>query len=117
MVISRNQKRRRRHARVRARISGTPTRPRISVYRSLTDIKVQVIDDTTGRTLCAASLADVPAKERANTVAGAAALGGIVAAKCIAAKITQAVFDRGGYKYHGKIKALADGIREGGIVM
>ncbi len=115
--MSRNDQRKQRHRRVRARIYGTAERPRVSVYRSLTSISVQVIDDTTGRTLCAASLRDVDKKERANTVDGAAALGRVVAARCIAEGITTVVFDRGGYKYHGKIKALADALRDGGIVM
>ncbi len=87
--------------------------PRLSVFRSLKNISAQVIDDAAGKTLASASLKGI--KITKNDVAGAKELGRIVAEKCLAKKIERIVFDRSGYKYHGKIKALADGAREGGL--
>ena len=104
-----------RKARVRAKISGTATCPRLAVFRSLMSISVQAIDDTTGRTLTSASLKEVGAKAK-NTVAGAEEVGALIAKKCADLKITEAVFDRAGYRYHGRIKALADGARSGGLM-
>ncbi len=116
-TLSRNDQRKQRTRRIRARVSGTAQRPRVSVFRSLMNFSAQVIDDTTGTTLCSASLKDLPAKERANTVDGARAVGVVLAKKCMGKKITALVFDRGGYQYHGKVKAFAEGLRENGIDM
>lgn len=115
--ISRNSRRRVRARRVRATVSGTAARPRVSVFRSLTGISAQVIDDQAGVTLAAASLSDLAAKERHNTVAGALAVGKVLAKKCEAKGVAAVVFDRAGYRYHGKVKAVADGLREGGIAL
>ena len=109
--------RQRRTARVRAKIKGTAERPRLSVRRTLSHIYAQIIDDTAGRTLAAASDADV-AKTKAKKMdktAIAAEVGKILAERALAKKVGQAVFDRRDRKYHGRIKALADGARAGGL--
>jgi large subunit ribosomal protein L18 len=108
--------RQRRHKRVRKSISGTPTRPRLAVYRSLTHIYAQVIDDEQGRTLAAAS--DLEKELRGvqgNKSARAKAVGAALAEKAKAAGVAAVVFDRGGNKYHGRVKALAEAAREGGL--
>ncbi len=110
--ISRNKSRLQRKRRVRAKISGTSEKPRLAVFRSLKEIYVQVIDDAEGATLVSASLKEIKAK---NDVDGAKKVGALAAKKCLDKKIETVVFDRAGYKYHGKIKALADGAREGGL--
>lgn len=115
--LSRNSIRCHRKRRIRAKVKGTSNRPRVSVFRSLRDIYVQVIDDTTGRTLCAVSLNDVAKKSQKNNLEGAVAIGKIVAKKCQAQNIKEVVFDRSGYKYHGKIAAIAKTIRENGVTM
>jgi|SRR5512145_549975 large subunit ribosomal protein L18 len=108
----------RRHRRVRARINGTPERPRLNVYRSLTNIYAQIIDDVAGRTLVSASTVD---KEIAGQVAGkkkaeaAEIVGRILAERAKGVGINQVVFDRGGYQYHGRVAALAKGARDGGL--
>ncbi len=110
--------RKRRQRRIRLKITGTPERPRLNVYRSLEHIYAQVIDDVAGRTLASASTVD---KAVAEQVAGkkkqeqAAIVGKIVAQRALEAGVQEVVFDRGGYLYHGRIKALADGAREGGL--
>jgi large subunit ribosomal protein L18 len=110
--------RERRHRRVRARVSGTASRPRLNVFRSLSNIYVQVIDDQTGATLVSASTIDAELKAG---MAGkkkteqAKLVGRTVAERAKAKGITEVVFDRGGYRYHGRVKALADGAREGGL--
>lgn len=101
-----------RKRRIRARIHGTAARPRLSVYRSLTQIRVQVIDDVAGKTLVAASSKEAKAKL---TVEGAKKVGELLADKAKKAGITTVVFDRNSYKYHGRVKALADAAREGGL--
>ncbi len=101
-----------RRRRIRARVAGTAQRPRLSVYRSLKRMVVQLIDDQAGKTLVAASTPEVKATL---TIDGAKKLGTLVAKKAKDAKITTIVFDRGGYKYHGRVKALADAAREGGL--
>lgn len=110
--LSRNQIRLHRKRRIRAKVSGTSETPRLAVFRSLRNISVQVIDDVFGKTLVSASLAEIKEK---NTVAGAMNVGKTVAEKCKALKIEKVVFDRAGYKYHGKVKAVADGAREAGL--
>ncbi len=113
MNTSRNTLRLRRKKRVRSKISGTAKRPRLCVFRSLKNIYIQVIDDIKGKTLVSAKLSEI--KKARNNISGAKELGNLAAEKCKEAKISEVVFDRGGYKYHGKVKALADGAREGGL--
>ncbi len=103
----------RRHRRVRVRVAGTGQRPRLSVYRSLHHVYVQLIDDENGRTLASASTAQL--KSGSKDVAAAAAVGRAIAEKAKAAGVTSAVFDRGGFLYHGRVKALADAAREAGL--
>ena len=102
----------RRHTRVRARISGTATRPRLAVYRSNRFISAQLIDDTVGKTLAAAHGREVKGAASVQ----AKAVGETVAKKAVALGITAIVFDRGGYRYAGQVKTLADAAREGGLV-
>ncbi len=101
-----------RKRRIRARVRGTSARPRLSVYRSLTRIIAQVIDDEAGKTLVSASTTEVKSKLNKD---GAKKLGELIAKKAKDAKITAVVFDRGGYRYHGRIKEMADAAREGGL--
>jgi large subunit ribosomal protein L18 len=101
-----------RKRRIRSRIKGTGERPRLSVYRSLTQLRVQVIDDSTGKTLAAASTKEAKAKMNAE---GAKKVGELIAKKAKDAGVSAVVFDRNAYKYHGRVKALADGAREGGL--
>lgn len=101
-----------RKRRLRAKVRGTTERPRLTVHRSLTAMAVQVIDDTAGKTLAAASTKELKAKP---TVEGATKLGELIAKKAKDAGISTIVFDRNSYKYHGRIKALADAAREGGL--
>ena len=108
----RNQIRQRIHARIRAKLSGTGERPRLNVYRSLNHIYAQVIDDQKGVTLVSAS--SVKLKSGGN-VAAAKEIGKAVAEKAVEKGIKKVVFDRGGYLYHGRIKALADAAREAGL--
>ena len=106
----------RRHERVRKTVSGTPERPRLAVYRSLTHIYAQVIDDERGHTLAAASDMQAGVKDTAgNKSARAKAVGTAIAQKALDAGVTQVVFDRGGNRYHGRVKALAEAAREGGL--
>ncbi|MFN8471994.1 MAG: 50S ribosomal protein L18 [Anaerolineae bacterium] len=108
----------RRHERVRKRVSGTSARPRLSVYRSLAHIYAQVIDDSEGRTLVSASTLDASLKAQLAEMTKtqeAQAVGRLVAQRALDAGITQVVFDRGGYVYHGRVKAVADAAREAGL--
>lgn len=111
--ISSNSSRLQRKRRVRAKITGTTERPRLAVFKSLRGIYAQVIDDSIGKTLASAKLTDI--KKSANTIEGAKEVGKLVAEKCKALKISVVTYDRAGYKYHGKVKALAEGAREGGL--
>jgi large subunit ribosomal protein L18 len=113
-IKQKNQKVARRHQRVRAKISGTVKRPRLAVYRSLSHIYAQLIDDTAGKTLVSAKDGELKDK-KLTKIEQASAVGKILAAKAQAAKISEAVFDRGRFKYHGRVKALAEGVREGGL--
>ncbi len=116
--INKNAERLRRHVRVRKKLSGTAETPRMSVYRSLNHIYVQVIDDIKGVTLCSASTMekDVKAQIKDMTKTDAAkTVGKVVAERALAAGIKQVVFDRGGYLYTGRVQALADGAREAGL--
>lgn len=110
-----NAARIKRHKRVRKNISGTAERPRLNVFRSLNNIYAQIIDDTTGKTLVAASSMDKGFESYGGNVEAAKAVGKAVAEKAAAAGIKQVVFDRGGYVYHGRVAALAEGAREGGL--
>lgn len=110
------QHRLRRHSRIRKKISGTPDRPRLAVFRSNKHIYAQLIDDLSGKTLAAASTTDPSLKgSSGNNVEGAARVGALVAERAAAAGVTSVVFDRGGFKFHGKVKALADSAREKGL--
>jgi large subunit ribosomal protein L18 len=108
--------RQKRHARVRARLAGTDDRPRLCVYRSLDHIYVQAIDDATGRTLAQASTLEL---RKAGTVTGnveaAKKIGALIAERLVAKGKTSAVFDRGGYLYHGRVKAVAEAARASGL--
>ena len=115
---SRAEMREKKHMRIRNRFSGTPECPRLAVFRSNNHMYAQVIDDTVGKTLVSASTLqkDVKAElEKTNNVEAAAYLGTVIAKKAIEKGITSVVFDRGGFIYHGKIKALADAAREAGL--
>ena len=103
----------RRKARVRAKIFGTAKRPRLSVFRSLKGMNVQLIDDEKQKTLVSANSREL--KSKAKKIEQAAELGKLVAKKAGDKKIKECVFDKGGYKYHGRVKALAEGAREGGM--
>jgi large subunit ribosomal protein L18 len=110
--------RQRRHQRVRIRVFGTSARPRLNVYRSLANIYAQLIDDTSGGTVTSASSLDKEVTESVKTggnVTAAAAVGRLLAERALKVKVTAVVFDRGGYRYHGRIKALADAARERGL--
>ena len=108
--------RRVRHRRVRKKVVGTLEQPRLCVFRSLRAIYAQVIDDSTGRTLAAASSMETSSGAPASPKSAASAtVGKTVAERALAQGITQVVFDRGGYKYHGRVKALAEAAREGGL--
>ena len=109
--------RQRRHERIRKRVNGDAARPRLSVYRSLDHMYAQIIDDSKGITIVAASSLDAAfknAKQKGN-IAMAKEIGGLIAKKAVEKGIKQVVFDRSGYLYHGRIKALADAAREAGL--
>jgi len=116
--LSRNAHRERVHERVRRRVSGTPARPRLCVYRSLGHIYAQVIDDQGGRTLVSASSLDKETRGQTKgggNIAAAKVVGKVIAERARAAGIQQVVFDRGGYMYHGRVQALANAAREAGL--
>lgn len=112
MAFNKTERRLRIKRHIRTRVSGTTERPRLSVFRSNKGIYAQIIDDTAGRTLVSASSKNVPAGSPVET---AAAVGKELASRATAAGITQVVFDRSGYLYHGRVKSLAEGAREGGL--
>ena len=106
------------HLRIRKRLSGSPERPRLAVFRSQGHIYAQVIDDEAGRTLCAASSLDGELKakaKRGSNIAAAKAVGSLIAQRAQEKGVKAVVFDRGGFQYHGRVKALADAAREGGL--
>ena len=111
----RKTERERRHLRVRKKVSGTQERPRLCVYRSNTNIYVQVIDDVAGKTLASASTLDKEVKTKHANKEAAKEVGALIAKRAKAKKIENVVFDRGGYIYHGIIKELAESAREGGL--
>ena len=110
----RNEIRKTIHSRIRAKLSGTGERPRLNVYRSLNHIYAQVIDDQKGETLVSASTLQAKSKTGGN-VAAAKEIGKTIAEQAVAKGIKRVVFDRGGYLYHGRVKALADAAREAGL--
>jgi large subunit ribosomal protein L18 len=112
---SRDALRRKRHARLRLRLSGSAERPRLSVFRSSRYIYAQVIDDATGRTLASASSRERNLAGSSGKVAAAEAVGKALAERARAAGVTQVVLDRGGYRYHGRVRSLAEGARSGGL--
>jgi large subunit ribosomal protein L18 len=116
--LSRSAHRERLHHRIRRKISGSAARPRLAVYRSLKHIRAQVINDLDGRTLAAAGSLDADAKKETKSggnVAAAKVVGRILAERARKAGIEQVVFDRGGYQYHGRVRALAEAAREAGL--
>jgi len=113
-----HEARARRHRRIRARVIGTSDRPRLSVFRSLQHIYAQVIDDSIGHTLASASTLDKEVEALCKDLTkseAARVVGRVVAQRALASGITQVVFDRGGYQYHGRVKALAEAAREAGL--
>ena len=114
--LSRNKARIKRHLRIRQTLVGTEERPRLNVFRSNTNIYAQIIDDKSGKTLCSASSLDKELKlTNGSNIEAAKAVGALIAKKALAAKIETVVFDRGGYLYHGRVKALAEAAREAGL--
>ena len=108
--------RRRRRSRIRKKVRGTAARPRLSVFRSNEHVYAQIIDDDRGHTLAQASSRDLGTKESCKTRATAARVGKLLAERARQVGIEKVAFDRGGYLYHGRVKALAEGAREGGLV-
>ncbi|NLA10664.1 MAG: 50S ribosomal protein L18 [Firmicutes bacterium] len=117
-IKPRNELRKQRHRRVRTKLHGTAERPRLNVFRSNRQIYAQIIDDQTGRTLAAASSLDAGLSEdlpRGSDVAAAAKVGSLLGRRALDQGIGEVVFDRGGYRYHGRVKALADAARAEGL--
>jgi len=112
MKNSKLQSRLSRKKRIRTRVAGTSARPRLTVHRSLTQIRAQVVDDSTGKTIAAASSKEAKVKL---SVEGAKKVGELIGKKAKDAGVTSVVFDRNAYRYHGRVKALADGAREAGL--
>jgi len=115
---SRNEMRLIRHRRLRRKISGTPERPRLAVFRSLNHIYAQMIDDTVGHTVVSASTLDKELREKLNCtkdIEAAKAVGELIAKRALEKGIKEAVFDRGGHKFHGRVKALAEAARNAGL--
>ncbi len=113
--IEKKEIRKRIHMRIRRKLRGTPARPRLAVFRSVAHIYAQVIDDVEGKTLVSASSVDKGGKTKGGNVAAAKTIGKLVAERAKEKGVKQVVFDRGGYQYHGRIKALADAAREAGL--
>ena len=111
---SRNQARKRKHLRIRSKISGTATLPRLNVFKSLKNIEAQIIDDVNGKTLVQSSTLKLKI-EKGGNVEAAKIVGADIADKAIALGIKEVVFDRAGYVYHGRVAALADAVREKGV--
>jgi large subunit ribosomal protein L18 len=115
-LASRSAARHKRHTRLRLRVSGSTARPRLAIFRSLNHIYAQVIDDTTGRTLAAASSLEPDMRSaKGSKSSDATAVGRLVAERARAAGIGQVVFDRAGFRYHGRVKSLAEAAREAGL--
>lgn len=113
--VSRNAMRLRIHRRIRRKVRGTPERPRLAVFRSLKHIYAQLIDDTRGHTIAAASSLEKGRTAAGGNVQGAREVGRLIAERALARGIRRVVFDRGGYRYHGRVKALAEAAREAGL--
>lgn len=119
--LTRQERRERRHKRVRKRVFGTPERPRLNVFRSVKHIYAQIIDDTQGHTLVSASSLDKEikalrdGKNHGGDIEAARLVGELIGRRALEKGITKVVFDRGGYKYHGRVKALADAARSAGL--
>ncbi|NNC87003.1 MAG: 50S ribosomal protein L18 [Akkermansiaceae bacterium] len=114
-TLNRKELRQKIHRRIRRKVSGTTERPRLAVHYSNKNIYAQVIDDTSGRTLCAASSLDKEVESSGANVSTAEKVGSLIAKRATEAKISAVIFDRGGHLYHGKVKALADAARGGGL--
>jgi large subunit ribosomal protein L18 len=114
-MLEKQQKKYRRHRRIRAKVKGTQERPRLSVFRSNQHIYVQLIDDSQAQTLVSCSDLKVKEKKGLTKMEIAKEVGKSIAKKALEKKIKKVVFDRGGYKYHGRVKAVAEGAREGGL--
>jgi len=114
-TLNRKELRQNVHRRIRRKVSGTPARPRLAVHYSNQHIYAQVIDDTTGRTLCSASTLDTAFEKPQANVVCAQQVGSLLAERAKAVNISSVVFDRGGHFYHGKVKALADAARQAGL--
>ncbi len=115
-AVTRGAARRKRHERIRLRLAGTVERPRLAVFRSLNHIYAQVIDDTSGRTIAAASSLEAAVRGRDGTKRDlATAVGRLIAERSKAAGVARVVFDRAGYKYHGRVRSLAEAAREAGL--
>ena len=114
-ALSVRQARERRHRRVRGKVSGTADRPRLAVFRSNRGVFAQLVDDQTGKTLAGAGWVNLPKSFKGDKSAQAKEVGKVLASAATKAGIETVVFDRGGYLYHGRVKALADGAREGGL--
>jgi large subunit ribosomal protein L18 len=114
-VLTKHEARLRRHKRVRGKVAGSTERPRLVVYRSNKGITAQIVDDTTGRTIAGATWTALPKSFKGSKTEQAAEVGKQLAAVAKKAGVERVVFDRGGYLYHGRVKALADGAREGGL--
>jgi large subunit ribosomal protein L18 len=114
-IINRKEIRRKVHRRIRKKLSGSPERPRLAVHYSNKNIYVQVIDDIAGKTLCAASSLDKELEGTGANVATAEKVGDLIAKRAKEAQVSVVVFDRGGHLFHGKVKALADAARAGGL--
>ena len=114
-ILTTREARERRHRRVRGRVHGTAERPRLVVFRSNRGIEAQLVDDLAGKTLAAASWLNLKKSFKGNKTEQAAEVGKLLAANAKKAKVETVVFDRGGYLYHGRVKALAEGAREGGL--
>lgn len=114
--VSKNASREKRHLRIRQTLKGTAEKPRLSVFRSNSQIYAQIIDDVTGKTLCSASSLDKELKlANGSNIAAATEVGTLVAKRALALKIETVVFDRGGYLFHGRVKALAEAARAAGL--
>ena len=115
MAVDKIARRQKIRSRIRGKISGTADKPRLSVYRSNKEIYVQLIDDVKGGTILAASTRDKDFTRNGNKVEQGKSIGAVLAKKAIEKGITEVVFDRSGYLYHGRVKAVAEGAREGGL--
>ncbi len=121
IALSHNSLRKVRHSRVRARVKGTAEKPRLSVFRSLRAVEVQLIDDVAGKTLCSAHTNEIKAPSavegKSTKVAAAYLVGKLIAEKAKQKGITTVIFDRGGYRYHGRVASVAEGARESGLIV